>query len=61
MPERYELYDLAADPEERTELSELKPEICQRMVCELEIMHAGVMRDREIREREIRERIDQRA
>ncbi len=60
MPDRYELYDVVADPEEKRDLSKLKPGISKRMIRELETMHAGVMRDRAIREKEIQSRIDQR-
>jgi arylsulfatase A len=60
MPDRYELYDVVADPEEKTDLSKLKPAIYKNMVRELETMHASVMRDRATREREIQVRVDQR-
>jgi len=49
-----------ADPEEKTDLSKLKPAIYKSMVRELETMHASVMRDRATREREITFRVDQR-
>lgn len=61
MPDRYELFDVVADPEEKTDLSRLKPEIFKSMVGELEATHASVMRDRETRAKEIQARVDQRS
>jgi arylsulfatase A len=60
VPERYELYDVVADPEEKRELSKVKPEVLKRMIGELEAMHHSVMADRSRREKEIQARMDQR-
>jgi arylsulfatase A len=61
LPERYELYDVVRDPQERRELSKVNPALFRSMVEELEAMHLSVMRDREIRAREIGARVDQRS
>jgi len=43
-PERYELYDLAADPQEKDDLSASKPEIVRKMKGELDAWQESVLK-----------------
>ncbi|NNE19947.1 MAG: hypothetical protein HKN10_15870, partial [Myxococcales bacterium] len=43
--DRYELYDLATDPAESTNLAERRPEVVERLAPKLEAVHRSAMVD----------------
>jgi hypothetical protein len=59
-PDRFELYDIVADPMQKKDLSKAQPAVHRRMVEMLLKMHAEVNADRLRRKSEIERRIDQR-